>query len=88
MKIVLTHFDCLKTFIEIESHFEMEEECLKMFGTPNVAPIAKGDRPKGNKNSRGMQFKKGSHPPQSRRPKVGIAKKQKATINAEKNIVV
>jgi len=51
---VLTHADHLKTFTKIQSHLKIKEECIKMFGTPNVAHVAKGNRPKGNnKNNRG-----------------------------------
>ena len=46
VKTVLTHSDHLKTFGQIQSHLEMEEERLKMFRTPNVALVAKGNRPK------------------------------------------
>ena len=77
VKTVLTHIDHLKTFAEIQSHLEMEEERMKMFGPPNVALVAKGNRPKGNKNSRGRQAMKGSRLPKKGRPKPGIAKKQK-----------
>ena len=42
VQTVLTHSDHLKTFGQIQSHLEMEEERLKMFGTPNVALVAKG----------------------------------------------
>ena len=64
----------------------MQEKHSKTFGTPNVALVAKGNRLRGNKNNRGKQFKKGSRPPQKDRPKAGIAKKQKAKGNGEKNI--
>ena len=53
VKLVLTHFNHLKTFVEIQSYLKMEEKCLKMFSAPNMALIVKGNRPKGNKNSRG-----------------------------------
>jgi len=53
VKTVLTHADHLKTFAEIQSHLEMEEERMKIFGPPNVALVAKGNMPKGNRNSRG-----------------------------------
>jgi len=49
--LVLTHFEHLKTFIEIQSHLKTEEECLKMFGTNNVALITRGNRRKDNKNN-------------------------------------
>ena len=39
---VLTHADHLKTFTKIQSHLKIKEECIKMFGTPNVAHVAKG----------------------------------------------
>ena len=51
--MVLTHADHLKSFAKIQSHLKMEEECIKMSRPPNVALIAKGNRPKGNKSSRG-----------------------------------
>jgi len=63
VKTVLTHADHLKTFAEIQNHLEMEEEHMKMFNPPNVAFVAKGNRPKGNKNTRGRQAMKGSRPP-------------------------
>ena len=66
VKMVLTHSDHLKAFGQIQSHLKMEEERLKMFGTPNVALVAKGNRPKSNKNTRGRQFKRGSHLPSER----------------------
>jgi len=49
VKTVLTHADHLKTFAEIQSHLDMEE-CMKMFSPPNVALVAKGNKPKGNKS--------------------------------------
>jgi len=69
VKLILTHSEHLKTFTEIQSHLEMDEERLKMFGTASVALVAKGNRPRGNKNNRGRQAKKGSRPPQKGRPK-------------------
>ena len=72
------HWKHIKTFVEVQSHIEMEEEHLKMLGTSTVAFVAKGNRPKGNKNNRGRQAKKGFHRPRNGRPKVRIAKKQKA----------
>jgi len=42
----------------------MEEECLKMLGTPHVAFVAKENRSKGNKNNRGQQANKGFRPPE------------------------
>jgi len=32
VKVVLTHADHLKTFVEIQSHLEMEEEHINMLG--------------------------------------------------------
>jgi len=65
----------------------MEEECLKIFGTPNMALVAKGNRPRSNKNTRGQQAKKGSHPAQKGRLKAEFSKKQKTKGNGEKTIV-
>jgi len=87
VKLVLTHSEHLKIFIEIQSHLEIESERLKMLDAPNMALVAKRNRPRGNKNNRGKQFKKGSHPRQKGRLRAGIAKKQKAKGNGEKNIV-
>jgi len=64
----------------------MEEERAEMFGPPNMVFITKGNRPKGNKSSRGRQAMKGSHLPQKDRPKRAIAKNQKAKGNRENNI--
>ena len=64
----------------------MKDERLKMLGTPNVALVAKGNRPKGNKNTRGRQFKRGSRLPQKGRPKAEVAKKQKVKGNGETKI--
>ena len=64
----------------------MKNERLKMFDTPNVALVAKGNRPRGNKNIGSWHVKKGSCPPQKGRPKAGFAKKQKAKGYGEKNI--
>jgi len=50
VKIVLTDSNHLKTSAEIQSHLQMEEERLKMFDTPKVALVAKGNKPKGNNN--------------------------------------
>ena len=58
---------------------------MKMFGPPNTAVVVKGNRPKGNKGSRGRQAMKGSRPPQKGRLNAGFAKKQKAKSNEEKN---
>jgi len=87
MKTVLTHGDHLKTFAKIQSHLEMGEERMKMFGPPYVALVAKGNMPKGNKSSRGRHVMKGSRPPQKDWPKPRIAKNQEAKDNEEKNIV-
>jgi len=86
VKMVLTHVAHLKTFAEIQSHLQIEEERMKMFSPPSVALVAKGNRPKGNKSSRGIQAIKGSCPPQKDRPKAGIVKKQKAKGKGEKKI--
>jgi len=51
VKMVLIHADHLRTFAKIQSHLEMEEEHMKMFGPPDVALVAEGNRPKGNKSS-------------------------------------
>lgn len=51
VKTILTYSDNIKTFAEVQSHIEMEEERLKMLGTSHVAFVAKGNRPKGNKNN-------------------------------------
>ena len=48
VKVVLTLADHLKTFTEIQSQPKMEEECIKMFGTPNLALVTKRNRPRGN----------------------------------------
>ena len=41
VKLILTHSEHLKTIAEIQSHLEMEEERLKMFGTPYMALLPK-----------------------------------------------
>ena len=43
-----------------------------MFGTPNVALVAKKNRPRGDKNDRGRLATKGSRPLEKGRPKAGI----------------
>jgi len=48
----------------------MEEEFLKTFRSSNVALVAKGNRPKINKNNRGRQYKRVSRLPQKGKPKV------------------
>ena len=63
VKTVLTHADHLRTFAKIQSHLELEEERIKIFGPPNVSLVAKGNRPKGNKSSRGRYAMKGSRSP-------------------------
>jgi len=83
---VLTHSEHIKTFAEVQSHIEMEEESLKMLGTSHVTFVAKGNRPKSNKNNRGRQAKKGYCLPQNGGLKDGIAKKQKAKGNGGINI--
>jgi len=86
VKTVLMHFEHIKIFVEVQSHIEMEEECLKMLGTSHVAFVAKGNRPKGNKNNRGRQAKTGHRRTQNGKPKARIAKKQKAKGNGGINI--
>ena len=54
IKTVLTDSEHIKTIVVVQSHIEMEEERLKMLGTSHVALVAKGNRPKGNKNNRGQ----------------------------------
>jgi len=53
VKLVSTHSEHLMTFAEIQSHQEMEEECLKMLDTPSVTLVTKGTRPRGDKNNQG-----------------------------------
>jgi len=69
VKVVFTHYDHLKIFVEIQSHHQMEEECLKMFGSPNEALVAKGNRPRCNKYNRGRLAKKVSRAPHKGKPK-------------------
>jgi len=52
VKTVLTHFEHIKTFSEVQSLIEMQEECLKMLGTTHVALVAK-ELDSSNKNTRG-----------------------------------
>jgi len=42
VKLVMTHSKHMKTFVEIQSHLEMEEEHLKTFSSSN-ALVAKGN---------------------------------------------
>ena len=53
----------------------MEEESLKTFSSSNVALVAKGNRPKGNKNNQVGNIKKCLALFKKARPKIGIAKK-------------
>jgi len=57
-----------------------------MFSSSNVALIAKGNRYRGNKSNRGRQYKKAPRSYQRSKPKAGIAKKQKAKGNGEKDM--
>ena len=57
-----------------------------MFSPPNVALVAKGNRPSGNQSSQGRKAMKGSRLPQKGRSKLGIAKKREAKGNGEKKI--
>ena len=87
MKLVITHFEHIKTFAEIQSHLGMVEDYLKVFNSSYVAPVAKGNTPKCNKDSRGRHYKKGSPPSFLKR--VGlrvILLKQKVKSSGEKNI--
>ena len=81
----MTQSEHMKTFAEIKSHLELEEECLKMFSSSNAALVAKGNRPRSNKNQ-GRLYKKAIHPYQKNGPKFGATNKQKAKGNDEKNI--
>ena len=85
VKLVMTHFDHLETFVEIQSHLKMEEERLKTFSSSSVAVVAEGNLPRGNKNNWGRQYKKMPHSYQKSRSKTSIGKKQKAKGNGEKN---
>jgi len=51
-----------------------------------VALVAKGNKPKGKRPFRGKQAKKGQCAPQNSQREKGIAKKQKAKGNEDKNI--
>jgi len=83
VKLIMTHSEHMKTFVEIQSHFEMGEERLKTFSSSNAALVAKGNHPQSNKN-RGRLYKKAPHPYQNNGPKSGATKKAKG--NGEKNI--
>ena len=80
VKTVLTHSEDIKTFAEVQSCIKMEEECLKMLGTHHVALVAKGNRPKGNKNNQGRQVKKGFRPPQNGRPRLGLPRSTRPKV--------
>jgi len=41
----MTHSKLIKTFAEIQSHVEMEEERLKTFSSSNVVSLLKGIEP-------------------------------------------
>ena len=81
----MSHSEHMKTFAEIQSHLEMEEECLETFSSSNTALLAKGNLPRSNKN-RGRQYKTAPRPYQKNGLKSGAAKKQKAKGIADKNI--
>ena len=49
VNFIMTHFEHMKAFAEIQSHLQMEEECLKTFRSSNVALVTEGNRPKGSK---------------------------------------
>ena len=65
---------------------EIEDEWQKSLAPPSVALIAKGGKSKGKKPFHGKQAKKGQHASQISRPGKGIAKKQNAKGNGDKNI--
>ena len=64
----------------------MEDEHQKSLVPLCVAFVSKESKLKGKKPFRGKQAKKGPHAPQNSRPRNGIAKKQKANGNRDKNI--
>jgi len=64
----------------------MEGERQRSLAPPSVALVAKGRKPKGKRPFRGKQVKKGQNAPQNSRFGKGIAKKQKAKGNGDKNI--
>jgi len=43
VKLIMNHFEHMKTFAEIQSHLEMEEGRLKTFSSSNTALFAKGN---------------------------------------------
>jgi len=45
VKLVMTPSEHMKTFAEIQSQLEMEEERLNMFSYSNAALVAKGNQP-------------------------------------------
>ena len=51
-----------------------------------MAFITKGNKPEGKRSFHGRQGKKGARATRNFQPKNGIAKKQKAKVNEEKNI--
>ena len=67
VKLVLTHFEHLKTFTKIQSHLKIEREHLKMSGTSSVALAAKGNRPRGNKGNEVGRLRKVLPLPSSKR---------------------
>ena len=80
----MTHSKHTKTFTEIQSRLEMEEERLKTFISSN-ALVVKGNRPWNNKNQ-GRVYKKVPRPYKKDGPKSGAVQKQKTKGNGEKNI--
>ena len=78
VKTILTHSEHIKTFAEVQSHIEMEEERLKMLDTPYVDLVAKENRPKGNKNNRGRLAKKGFRPPRMVGPRLGSPRNRRS----------
>jgi len=61
VKLVMTHSEHMKTFAAIQSHLEMEEECLKMFSSSNAALVTEGNRSRSSKNQ-GRLYKKAHRP--------------------------
>ena len=70
----------------LSKHVKLEDEHQKSLAPPSLALVAKGSKLKGNRPFRGIRAKKGQYAPQNSQPEKGIAKKQKAKGNGDKNI--
>ena len=83
-KVILAHKENIQTLEAISKHLKIEEHRMKVYVPPNMAFIAKGSGPKGNRPYHGKKPKKDPCSSLNSRSKCGFANKNKAKGNGGK----